>query len=185
MYRNRLYSIEKILGRKRIKGKISYKIKWENYPMNQCTWEPLHHLKYAKDLVEKYDKSHPFRKDLCEDGTKCLKKLLRKKRKIKNNSSLDKKSDETNENKTNTSERETHVNDKLDENDIKNNGEYFVDKSIIQVLAMKKINNNLMTAVEMFEDGKKVLGFISAKDLRIKNPFALLDFYEERIKFKT
>lgn len=39
------YLIEKILGKKIDEdGEIKYKIKWMNFPQNQCTWEPISNL---------------------------------------------------------------------------------------------------------------------------------------------
>ena len=49
------YNIEKILDRRKINGKLEYKIKWEGYPMNQSTWEPMENLITAKELVDEYD----------------------------------------------------------------------------------------------------------------------------------
>ena len=54
------YNIEKILGRRKHNGIIQYKIKWEGYPISQCTWEPMKNLETAKELVEEYDRTHPI-----------------------------------------------------------------------------------------------------------------------------
>ncbi len=54
------YNIEKILERRRANGRIEYKIKWEGYPMSQCTWEPLKNLETAKDLVDEFERLHPL-----------------------------------------------------------------------------------------------------------------------------
>ena len=53
-----VYQVEKVIG-KRIKGgKPLYKVKWEGYPLSQCTWEPLENLQNVLDLVDEYEKSH-------------------------------------------------------------------------------------------------------------------------------
>jgi len=55
-YNNQLfYEVEDILDRKRTKGRFYYKIKWKGYPISECTWEPLSHLQYTKDLVAKFN----------------------------------------------------------------------------------------------------------------------------------
>ena len=55
-----LYNIEKILERRKVNGRTEYKIKWEGYPMSQCTWEPFSNLETAKELVEEFDRLHPL-----------------------------------------------------------------------------------------------------------------------------
>ena len=55
-----LYNVEKILDRKRVNGHFQYKIKWEGYPMNESTWEPMKNLETVKDLVEEYNRTHPI-----------------------------------------------------------------------------------------------------------------------------
>ena len=57
---NNIYYIEKILDKRRVNGKCEYKIKWEGYPLNQSTWEPLENLQTAIELVNEYDRMHPL-----------------------------------------------------------------------------------------------------------------------------
>ena len=73
------YNIEKILDRRKINGKLEYKIKWEGYPMNQSTWEPMENLITAKELVDEYDKQYPFTNDMLNKKTKRIKKMSAKK----------------------------------------------------------------------------------------------------------
>lgn len=50
------YIIEKIVGKKKIKGNVYYQIKWKSYPESQNTWEPRSELiKDVPQLVESYD----------------------------------------------------------------------------------------------------------------------------------
>jgi len=49
------YEVEDILDRKKSKGRYLYKIKWKGYPLSECTWEPISHLQYTRDLVEKFN----------------------------------------------------------------------------------------------------------------------------------
>ena len=56
--------VEKILDRRKVNDRLEYKIKWDGYPMNQSTWEPLENLRTAIELVEEYDNAHPFPKKL-------------------------------------------------------------------------------------------------------------------------
>ena len=54
-----LYTVEKILDRRKINGQFEYKIKWEGYAMNESTWEPMKNLETIKELVEEYNRTHP------------------------------------------------------------------------------------------------------------------------------
>ena len=60
MVEGEFYNIEKILERRVVNGKFQYKIKWEGYPMSQCTWDPLKNLESVKELVEEFDFLHPI-----------------------------------------------------------------------------------------------------------------------------
>ena len=54
------YFIEKILDRRKVNGKLEYKIKWSGYPISESTWEPMKNLEQAKVLLDKYDSEHPI-----------------------------------------------------------------------------------------------------------------------------
>ena len=56
---NNFYFVEKIIGRKYKNGKYFYKVKWEGFDYENCTWEPLENLQNVLGMVNKYDKSHP------------------------------------------------------------------------------------------------------------------------------
>ena len=60
MSEGEFYNIEKIIGRRKNNGRLEYKIKWEGYPMNQSTWEPMKNLESAKELVEEYNRMFPL-----------------------------------------------------------------------------------------------------------------------------
>ena len=49
------YAVEKIIGKKIEDNEIHYLIKWEGYPKDQSTWEPLENLTHALDLVNEYE----------------------------------------------------------------------------------------------------------------------------------
>lgn len=55
-----LYVVEEILDKKIVKGKAYYKVKWQGYGLDQCTWQVKSHLRYVRELVEAYElRSHP------------------------------------------------------------------------------------------------------------------------------
>lgn len=53
------YVIEKIVGKKTIKGKVYYRIRWHGFTPDDDTWEPREQLlKDAPSVVNRYDKTH-------------------------------------------------------------------------------------------------------------------------------
>ena len=109
------YEVEDILDRKKSKGRFLYKIKWKGYPISDCTWEPMSHLQYMKDMVQKFN----AKLDSAKNGTNSLlnkenensdnknngkKRILQRKRLITDDDEFDK-------NEMNTPEEE-----KLNEN---------------------------------------------------------------------
>ena len=51
------YNVEKIVDKKTNNGLVYYKVKWEGYPMSQCTWEPSSHFEKAKEFIINYEAS--------------------------------------------------------------------------------------------------------------------------------
>ena len=51
------YEVEKILDRRKIKGKFQYLIKWKGYSLSESTWEPISHLQYVKEIVDQFNAS--------------------------------------------------------------------------------------------------------------------------------
>ena len=55
---DQLYNVEKILDKKKVGGKVLYKVKWEGYDIDQCTWEPLKNLFNVQKFINEYEKKH-------------------------------------------------------------------------------------------------------------------------------
>ena len=186
------YNIEKILDRRKINGKLEYKIKWEGYPMNQSTWEPMENLITAKELVDEYDKQYPFTNDMLNKKTKRIKKMSAKKpvkkaAKKENEPQIQEK----NENEP-QKEEEKPEQINLEENQINNNiniqndpiRKYNIDDSLKKVTTVRKRDNKLMAVVvKMNELGMTNEIEIETNNLKYDNPWILLDFYESKIKF--
>ena len=51
-----IFRAEKILKRRKRKGKTQYYVKWLGYPEEQSTWEPEDNI-YDKSLVEMFEQS--------------------------------------------------------------------------------------------------------------------------------
>ena len=66
----------------------------------------------------------------------------------------------------------------------KNSLAYFmVDDTIENIIRVWKEDTNLIAEVERHKNGKLFKEKISTKDLKKKNPWALINFYESKIRF--
>jgi|LauGreDrversion4_2_1035121.scaffolds.fasta_scaffold1005916_1 hypothetical protein len=50
-----MYIVEKILEKKIEEGQTLYKIKWKNWPMSSCTWEPVENLENITEMIAKFE----------------------------------------------------------------------------------------------------------------------------------
>ena len=57
--RNYFYEVEKIITRKKLKRKKYYLIKWQDYPINDSTWEPISNLKNIRNMILDFEKEYP------------------------------------------------------------------------------------------------------------------------------
>ena len=55
------YVVDEVLDSKIDRGKLRYYIDWEGYPPEDRTWEPVSHLKNAKDAVAQFHARYPNR----------------------------------------------------------------------------------------------------------------------------
>ena len=187
---NDIYYVEKILDRRKVNDRYEYKIKWEGYPMNQSTWEPLENLKTAMELVEEYDNEHPFPKKLTGKKRKLAKKEETKDTTEKKENQIQEKKEEIEQPKE---EEEQNKNINLDENkpiyainqsQEENVRKYIIDNTLEKVSTVRKRDNKLMAVVKKKKsNGEYEEVEIETCKLRNENPWILLDFYESKIKF--
>lgn len=50
-----VFFVEKILDKKIVNGQIKYKVKWQGWPEEDCTWEPLENLTNVQELIAEYE----------------------------------------------------------------------------------------------------------------------------------
>mgnify|MGYP002626293811 CR=1 FL=1 len=178
------YNIEKILDRKNLDGKVLYKIKWEGYPMSESTWEPMKNLESAKEIVEEYNRTHPMNspKKSKPQTKKRGSSLISKKR----NGDKEDLSPHYSQNDKEPKE-EIEINcEKInkDNNDDLNKNKYIIDDSLKGVVTVKQQNQGLVAIVEKLNDQGVIEKItIPTENLRISNPWILLNFYESKIKF--
>ena len=97
--KDRCFDVENIISRKKEGKNNLYLIKWEGYPISECSWEPISNLTNIMPMVDDFDKNFPYSVDqkvlnqfLVESNNKSKKvkllnkKIMKKKSKIKNRS---------------------------------------------------------------------------------------------------
>ena len=57
------YQVEEIIGFRLVNNKEEYKIKWQDFPIEESTWEPVNNLSNVKYLVQKYNKENKIGKN--------------------------------------------------------------------------------------------------------------------------
>ena len=191
---NDIYYVEKILDRRKVNDRLEYKIKWDGYPMNQSTWEPLENLRTAMELVDEYDNEHPIPKKLIGKKKNRVKKEEVKESIEKKENPIQEVQEKKEEIEQPKEEEEQNKNINLDENKPiyainneipeENVRKYIVDNTLEKVSTVRKRDNKLMAVVKKRRvDGQEEEIEIETCKLRNENPWILLDFYESKIKF--
>jgi hypothetical protein len=63
-----LYEVGEVLNIKQRRKDLQYYIRWEGYPMEECTWEPRHHLVGADEAMVAYYKENLWAPREIPDG---------------------------------------------------------------------------------------------------------------------
>ena len=189
---NDIYYIERILDKRKVNGKYEYKIKWEGYPLNQSTWEPLENLQTAMELVNEFDKVYEQQNKNKNESKN--NSYLKKKRLLKKEEKKEEKGKEEIEQKEEKNEN-IPVEEEKKSNNENNNGsinleeneyirKYIINDSLKSVTTVRKKENKLIAEVKKLKPNNEIEDIeIETSRLKTENPWILLDFYESKIKF--
>ena len=189
---NDIYYIERILDKRKVNGKYEYKIKWEGYPLNQSTWEPLENLQTAMELVNEFDKVYEQQNKNKNESKN--NSYLKKKRLLKKEVKKEEKGKEEIEQKEEKNEN-IPVEEEKKSNNENNNGsinleeneyirKYIINDSLKSVTTVRKKDNKLIAEVKKLKPNNEIEDIeIETSRLKTENPWILLDFYESKIKF--
>jgi len=189
---NDIYYIERILDKRKVNGKYEYKIKWEGYPLNQSTWEPLENLQTAMELVNEFDKVYEQQNKNKNESKN--NSYLKRKRLLKKEEKKEEKGKEEIEQKEEKNEIIPVEEEKKPDNE-NNNGsinleeneyirKYIINDSLKSVTTVRKKENKLIAEVKKLKPNNEIEDIeIETSRLKTENPWILLDFYESKIKF--
>ncbi len=191
------YEIEKIIGKRIIKGIIEYKVKWLGYDESQSTWEPIGHLINAKEAIREYEnyleminsfkKTNPIIKSdeyLIKNDNEEKKNIDEKESKIKieKNNSNNQKNE--NEKLSNSIINSSYNSLSIQSNHPINLKNKTNKLEILEVIDICEINRILYGNVIVKENGKiKSNVIMKTKDIAEINPKKLISFYEKNINF--
>ena len=125
--KDKLFDVENIITRKTDGKKNLYLIKWQGYPIADCSWEPISNLTNIMDLVDNFEKNFPYSVDqktlkefLIEYNRSKAIKLLKKKRKRRKNDMMQKRGSKKSEIRhiiipVNNSDYDININEKNEE----------------------------------------------------------------------
>ena len=117
------YQVEAIIDKRlNKKGKPEYKIKWKDYPFEECSWEPLSHLKNVMIMVKEFEQNHNK-----ESSTSSTCDTFIKKKRNKSNSFKDINLE--------------CINDKNVKKNFKNLKDIYPEEKYIKDTLLKKISN--------------------------------------------
>jgi hypothetical protein len=117
------YQVEAIIDKRlNKKGKPEYKIKWKDYPFEECSWEPLSHLKNVMIMVKEFEQNHNK-----ESSTSSTCDTFIKKKRNKSNSLKDINLE--------------CINDKNVKKNFKNLKDIYPEEKYIKDTLLKKISN--------------------------------------------
>ena len=191
------YEIEKIIGKRIIKGEIEYKVKWLGYDESQSTWEPMENLINAKEAIKEYENYlemiNSFKKpipriksgqSLNKNENEDKKNYNEKESKIKNGNNYSYSPKNDNEKLSNLKNNSSYNSLSIQSNDLITLNNKSNKLEILEVIDICEINKILYGNVTIKENGKiKKNILMKTKEIADINPKKLIKFYETNIIF--
>ena len=182
------YDVEKIIDRKKIRGKYLYLVKWKGYSMNECTWEPIDNLENVKRIIDEFNSKYKTKEKEKEKVKKIEKNNEKTNEKI-NIKDIIKKDDKVFLNRKRKNSESSLKSTEVDIEEI--NEENLLSEPFIKakesngkILSVNRENGELFALVEKKDkNGKIKTEKLKTKDLKKKNPWILVNYYEANIIF--
>ena len=235
-----IFDVEKILDKRIKNGRIEYKIKWDNYPMCQCTWEPVKNLTNVQYMIDEFNnklqekakrsksqsgflgkkrkntqkleknekpekKNEDFKKNSKKADQNSKNSKNKSKALVKYSSKRAKQEDDKEEDEEEEEEEEENNSGSSSSNSLKNSSSSTssvcysgkkkghkkgekednikIDHTYKKVYTVQIKEGKLVAVVGIKNSQEKYKDNIATDELRKKNPWILLDFYESKIKF--
>jgi len=154
------YMVEEVIGKRlNHKGQTQYLIKWEGYPVEDSTWEPLENLTNIKSLIKFYEEKS------------------KKKQELENIPKIPTEVNKQSENKISTNSNITKSSYEV----IDNLGMLIPTT----ILTARQMDKQIYCLVEFLQSGTENVKpvFVPSKLLKEAYPQILIEFYESKIRF--
>lgn len=173
------YVIEAILDKKRQKGIWKYKVKWEGYPMDQCTWEPRENLQNCNELLELFEANLNPQKNSLKNST--VKPKSKEEAETETEKTKENKPILYKENKIETESQDIEMKPPVPGSFDTDEGDKIIQAKIIDDV---KIELNCLVSWKERKDSTQAdATWISSNIVRKKDPELLLRYYENKMVF--
>lgn len=171
------YVIEAILEKKKQRGIWKYKVKWEGYPMDQCTWEPRENLQNCKELLEQFEAKLNSQKNSLKNSI--AKPALKEETETEKGITKENKPISIKENKIEKESQDIEMKQPVTGGFDTDEGDKIIQAKIIDDV---KIELNCLVSWKQRKDGTQAEAtWISSNIVRKKDPELLLRYYEEKM----
>lgn len=177
------YYVEEVLDKKIEKGEVKYLIKWEGWPIESATWEPIENLDNIQNLIANFEK----RKREKENGNKKGSSINSSRKSRESQESQEKYVKYSqNQKKKNASSKDKREKEEspLKEIDILTSLGVNVPEEVLSVKKDPEFNILCLVKFEDRADGIVIdNAYVPSSVLRDYYPKVLIKFYESKIKF--
>ena len=196
----KLYNVEAIRRKKKIRNKWHYLIKWVDYPENQNTWEPKEYI-LCSELLEDFEKRWKEKQKIKKEKKKNYideRNYIVEKEEIKNDNFFLEKKTNRERNDMNfikpSDKKQECVEDifnnseinNIEENENKGSIEFNIPKRILSAKFTEDKSLKFLVTWKKKNGVKPTESYVSNSDLKSYKYFDLIiDFYESRTRFQN